>query len=76
MIFIHSAPFPHWYAYDFWGECVPCPNDSSIELIRICIDACVDLYVLVWIAVSCTLNFRVNLTGPRIWLRVSMLCDQ
>ena len=20
-----------WYAYDFWGECVPGPNDSWIE---------------------------------------------
>ena len=36
------------------GDYVPSSYDSRVERVCACIDACVDLYVLVGIAVSCT----------------------
>ena len=41
------------YAYDFWVEYLPGSYDARIERVRVCIDTCVDLYVLARIAGSC-----------------------
>ena len=64
------------------GECVPGPDDSWIEWICVCIDACMGLYVLVLIAVLYTrarywydyswwyepLRYTSDLTGIYLWI--------